>query len=331
MGGDRRRVAGVLSAALLFGLLAGCAAAESPKAPDQVSTIGVLRAVRSLEPGNIDVFLAELAQAGFATGGNLRVLGADPTEVHADPVEAESVVREWARDRLDLVVALSSSGAMAAARAAPGTNVLFLSNDPSAVGLLGNERRPEGRLTGMTFRVPADRTLELARQAIPGMAKAGFLYPASDPASRPALDAFVRAGASLGVEIALGPFAAAEDIGGVIDDLRSQGIDCLVLANAPTTLRNYPSITAALASGPVPVVTNTTADFALIVLEPDTREIYRQLGRQAVRLLRGAPPSEVPVEDPGRFRFILSTLVADRLGLQIPPDVIRTADTVVRP
>ena len=330
MGRKRRRASGLLVTVLLIGVVAGCAAEQAPKAPDQVSTIGVLRAVQSLEPGNLEVFLAELAQAGFVTGRNLRVIGADPTEVHADPVEAESVVREWARDRLDLVVALSSSGAMAAARAAPGTNVLFLSNDPSAVGLLANERRPEGRLTGMTFRVPADRTLELARRALPGLAKAGFLYPTSDPAGKPAMEAFVRAGASLGVEIVLGPFAAPEDIGGVIDDLRRQGIECLVLGNAPTTLRNYPSITAALASNPVPVVTNTTADFALIVLEPDTREIYRQLGRQAVRLLRGASASDVPVEDPGRFRFILSTGVADRLGLRVPPDVVRTADTIVR-
>lgn len=331
MGNDWRRTGAFLLLALLAGFLVGCADASPSKAPGQQPTVAILRAVRSMEPDNIETFLTELRQAGFAAGANLRVLAADPDEVHADPAEAESVVRKWAEDRLDLVVALSSSGAMAAARAAPSTNILFLSNDPSAVGLLGNERRPEGRLTGTTFRVPADRTLELVRQAVPELGKVGFLYPTSDPASAPTRTAIVQAAANLRLEIALGPFAAADEIAGAIEQLRAQDIDCLVLANAPTTVRNYPSITAALASAPLPVVASTTADFALIVLEPDTHEIYRQLGRQAVRLLRGTPVSQVPVEDPGRFRFVLNLRVADQLGLQIPPRLVRAADTVVRP
>lgn len=293
-------------------------------------TIAILRAVQSMEPQNIQTFLAELSEAGFVQGKNLRVLGADPKEVHADPADAESVVRTWAGDSLDLVVALSSRGAMAAAKGAPGANVLFLSNDPTAVGLVRDERRPEGQLTGATFRVPADRTLDLARRSMPDLAKVGLLYPSSDPAAGPIREATVGAGAGLGLEVALGPFSTVEEIPGVIDGLRDQGVGCLLLANAPGTLRAYPAITAALATQPLPVLANTTADFAVIVLEPDTRELYRQMGRQAVRLLQGTPPSQVPVEDPGRFRLTVNTRIAAQLGIAIPPEVIRTADTVLR-
>lgn len=326
--GRRRRF---VAAACVLASLAACGAGTPSSPPEQVPTVAVLRAVQSTGPDNLRTFVAELRRGGFVSGKRLRVLGADPAEVHADPAEAEAVVRRWARDRLDLVVALSSSGSMAAAKAAPGVNVLFLSNDPSAVGLLSDERRPEGRLTGATFRVPADRTLDLARRALPGLTRIGLLYPTSDPAASPVRDATARAAQSLGLTIVPGPFDSADAIASVIEDLRSQGVGCLLLANAPTTVRNYPAITAALATGPIPVVANTAADFALIVLEPDTQELYRQMGRQAVRLLSGTPVSQVPVEDPARFRFVLNRRVAAQLGLEIPPDVVRSADTVVGP
>lgn len=329
MRGRWGRTRRLFAAAFVLGSLAACTADRATKEPAQLTTVAILRAVKSVERENLRIFVAELKRGGFETGKNLRILGADPAEVHADPVEAESVVRAWAKGRLDLVVALSSSGTMAAAKGAPGVNVLFLSNDPKAVGLVNDLRRPEGRLTGATFRVPADRTLDLARRALPGLTRIGLLYPTSDPAAGPVRDAAIRDAKSLGLTIVLGPFATADEIPGVIESLRSEGVGCLLLANAPTTVRNYPAITTALGSRPIPVVTNTAANFALVVLEPDTQGLYRQMGRQAVRLLRGTPVSQVPVEDPARFRFILNTRVAAQLGLQIPADVVKSADSTI--
>jgi putative ABC transport system substrate-binding protein len=317
--------------ALVLSTLWGCANEGVTSQPTPPVTVAILRAVRSTEPGNVEAFFAELDHGGFTVGKNLTVIGADPAEVHPDPADAESTVRGWAKNRLDLVVALSSSGAMAASRAAPGTKVLFLSNDPMAVGLVKDERRPEGHLTGATFRVPADRTLDVARQVIPGLQRVGLLYPPADPAAAPVVAATTKAAANLGLEVSAGPFSTTDEIDSVMQGLRDQGIGCLILANSPTTVRSYPAITAALARQPLPVVTNTDADFALVVLEPDARELYRQMGRQAVRLLHGSLVSQVPVEDPAGFRFVLNLGVADRLGLQISPDVERKADAVVRP
>lgn len=328
--GPGRRLSGTAAVTfVLAAILAGCAADPPPTAAEGVRTIGFLRAVRSPEPQNVRILVAEMEAAGLMEGRNLRVHGADPGEVHADPAEAEAVVRGWATDGLDLVVALSSTGAMAAARGAPNANVLFLSNDPSAVGLVKDERRPEGRLTGATFRVPADRTLDLARRVVPGLTKVGFLYPSTDPTAPPARDAMARAARGLGIEVVARSFASTEEIGGAVEALVAEGIGCLLLANAPATTRNYPAITDALAAHPVPVVTNTTADFAVLVLEPDTAELYRQLGRQAARLLKGAAPSEVPVEDPAGFRSTLNARVADQFGLELSADLLRTVTTVV--
>jgi putative tryptophan/tyrosine transport system substrate-binding protein len=329
--GGRRQTAWAAVAVLALLAPVACGGgSSSPQSQAQV-TIGILRAVRSMEPQNVETFLAELASGGYAQGRNLRVHGADPGEVHPDPQDAEAVVRTWAEGGLDLVLALSSSGAMAAARAAPGVKVLFLSNDPMAVGLVTDERRPEANLTGATFRVPADRTVDVARRLLPGITKAGLVYPTSDPAAAPVRDATVRAGAALNLQMATAGFATADEVGAAIEKLRAEGAEVLLLANAPTTVRNYPAVVAILAGTPMPVIANTTTDFALAILEPDTTELYRQMGRQAVRLLQGSPVSDVPVEDPARFRLTVNLKVAAALGIEVPADVVRTADHVVRP
>ena len=309
--------------------LAGCGSDGGTGAPEGTQVIGLLRAVQSAEPANVEEFLHELAAGGLVEGENLRVLGSDPAEVHPDPADATSVVRDWVSQGADLIVALSSSGAMTAAAAAPGTKVLFLSNDPTAVGLIENERRPEGQLTGLTFRVPADRTLELARRAVPGADTMGLLYPSNDPAARSTPDAMRRAAQDLALTLVTASFATPEDIGGAVESLRAQGADCILLANAPTTVRNLKGIGAALAAAPLPVVANTDTDLALLVLEPDGRELYRQMGRQAVRLLEGTPVSDVPVEDPARFRVVVNAGVAARLAIELPAELVRTADRVL--
>ncbi len=78
------------------------------------------------------------------------------------------------------------------------------------------------------------------------------------------------------------------------------------------------------------VAATSVFDEALLVLQPDTTELYRQLGRQAARLLGGTPVSEVPVEDAARFRVVVNAAVADELGLSISAPVLETADQVVR-
>ena len=328
--GGRGRGRWVLAAVVLIASLAGCGSdGDGPGASDNIRVIGVLRAVESPEPESLDAFLDELAQNGFTEGENLRLLAADPKEVHADAADARATVAQWASDGVDLVVALSTSGAMAAAEVAPATDILFLSNDPTASGLVKDEHRPDGHLTGMTFRVPADRTLDLVRRAIPGVGIIGLLAPSDDPAATPIRDAMLRAANSLGISLVDATFATPADIDAAVSSLRDQNAEVVVLANAPTTVRNVPLIGKALAPAPLPVVANTATELAVLVLEPDTGELYRQMGRQAVRLLKGTPVSDVPVEDPARFRVVVNVGVASRLGLELAPDVVRTADRVL--
>jgi len=324
----RRMARCVALVAALALLLSGCGDDDAPASGSVV--VGFLRAVPS-EDGTQDRFLDVLRGAGYVPGENLRLLAADPAEVHSEPADIEQTLRRWEAEGVGLVVALSSTGALAAVEHTSGARVLFISSDPVATGLVENERRPEGRMTGVTFRVPADRTLDLARRAVPGLRHVGFLYPPADPPATPQLARMQRAADELGLTLTPATFDTPEEVPVAVERLRAEGAELVVVANAPSAVRVLPQLEAATTPARLPVVANTErAAFALLVLEPDVERLWVQLGEQAVRLLDGAEPGDVPVEDPAAFRLRVNLRTAAAVGIEVPADLVDQADEVVR-
>lgn len=301
----------------------------APKKPP-AQTIAFLRAVVSGQPANQAAFLDALEDAGYVEGDNLTLVAKDANEVHSDPADVEATVRRWQADGVDVIVALSTTGAQIAAKAAPDVNVLFLVNDPKAGGLVEDERRPSGRSTGVTFRVPADRTLDIARQALPKVSTFGIVYPPADPAALAVRGAAVDAAADLDVAIVEGTFADASNAAAAVTGVRAKGAGAVWALNSPTTVRFIAPIAEAATARRLPLVTNTAVDAALITLQPDVPTLYRQVARQAVLLFSGTPVREIPVENPAKFELIVSQPVAAALGITLPESVVKRADRVIR-
>lgn len=295
---------------------------------DDRTQVAFLRTVSS-ESGGLRAFLDELASQGYRQGKDLAVYGREA--VYPEDELARVKAAEWKQDDVDLIVALSSMAAKAAMRGAPGTPILFLSNDPVELGLVRDERRPCGRVTGTTFHVPADRTLDLIRRAIPGAEPIGVVVPDEDPAARPVLRRFEEAAAQLGTRLVVERFATPAQAKEAVASLARSGARVVLPANSPSTVMAFPQIREAAAAAGLPVVTNTAADFALLVLEPDVEELYRQMARQAVRLLAGERPCEIPVEDPAEYRLTVNLAVAQGLGLSLPDGLVADAGQVIRP
>lgn len=312
-------------------MLAACGTASPVAESGPKGTVAFLRSVQAPDGGPQNAFIEELESRGYRQGDNLELLAADPAEVHTDPADIVRTVDGWLDAGADVIVALSTSGALEAAQAAPETSVLFLSNDPLATGLIENEAEPEGHLTGVTFRVPADRTLSLTTRAVPDLDHVGLLFPAADPAAAPIADDVARAASQLDLALSAEAFEDDAGVGPAVTALRAAGADALLLANAPATVRALPALEAAnRGDDALPVIANTRAiEHALVVLEPDSEALYRQLGAQTARLLDGVAVSEIPVEDPGQFRLLVNQRVAGALGIELPADLLAEADEVL--
>jgi putative ABC transport system substrate-binding protein len=208
--------------------------------------------------------------------------------------------------------------------------IVVLSNDPVASGLVVDERHPKGNVTGSSYRVPSDRVLAVAADAFGRVERVGCLYPRNDPAADPARRDLVRGVAALGMTLQCASFDTPAGVAAAVAELVADGVDVVYLVNAPALVQAFPEIERALASVPIPVVGSTPNGFATLLLEPDGKEVYRQLGRQVGRLLGGAKVSEVPLQDPGRFLLVVNQAAAHRIGVTIPAEVLDRADQVVR-
>lgn len=324
MDGVRNVTALVAAGAIL---LSACTLAAGT-GPEDVATVGFLRAVETPAAGQ-SAMEDELRRAGFVVGRNLELLGADPLEAYPDPEDAAETVRAWSREGLDVLIALSTSSARAAADALTDTPIVFISNDPRAVGLVTDEEAPEGQLTGVTYRVPADRTLDVVRRAMPELHHVGLVYPDTDPAALPHREAVTAAADELGLQLTSEPFSSPEDVDRAVQVLTDAGAQAVVISNAPAAIAALGEVNAAANQRSLPTVANTgVADGAMVILAPNSEELFRQVGRQATRLLRGADPSEVPVEDPRHFVVLLDAEVARMLDVELPADLVREADEV---
>jgi putative tryptophan/tyrosine transport system substrate-binding protein len=294
---------------------------------EEPPTIGMMRVVPDEDHGE---FVEELHRQGWTAGRDVRILPEDPEDLYRDADEAREVLTGWLDDGIDLVVAFSTPFAELTTEIAPGAPVLFMLNDPVAAGLVDDPNQPDGTLTGVSFRVPADRTIDLAAQLLGGMDRLGYLRPADDPAVPGHRSAVVEAVNELGIALEEATFTGPDDVGDAVDRLVAAGVDAVLPANANTTLRSLDAMEEALDRHRLPAIANTDhARFATLVLTPDGTELRRQLARQAARLLSGADVSSVPVEDPRRFVAIVNRSKAEELGL--PPldaTVLRQVDVV---
>lgn len=313
--------------ALAAAVILAAACTDASDAPSDLPTIGMMRVVADEDHG---VFVSELRAQGWNVGPDLVILPSDPEQLLADSDAAAATLDEWLDAGVDVVVAFSTPFARLAVERAPKVPVLFLLNDPVAAGLVGDPERPDQGATGVTFRTPADRTLDLTLRLLGENASLGYLAPTDDPAVEGHRTAVLAAAEAHGIEMVEATFDGDEAVSDAVDELRRAEVGAVILASSTATVRAIDALRDALAGAELPVVANTDfIDFAVLIVTPDGAEVRRQLARQAARLLAGADPASVPVEDPRKFVVIVNRTLALELGLPEPdPELLRQADVV---
>ena len=208
--------------------------------------------------------------------------------------------------------------------------------DPIGSGLVGGLARPEGRLTGLTNTTPtlAAKWLQLLRDAAPGIKRVVMLFNPETAALRGAvfLDPFLAAGRTLGVATSPAEVRSPPEIDAALASLAASPGGGFVAVPDPFLAGNSDRIVEQAAKLRLPAVypyRYYAAKGGLISYGVDNVELFRQSADYVDRLLRGATPADLPIQQPTHFRMIVNLKAARGLDLTLPPTLVAEADEVI--
>jgi putative tryptophan/tyrosine transport system substrate-binding protein len=252
-----------------------------------------------------------------------------------DPAELLTAARELVRLGADIIVTTEGSNTAKAAQAATDRiPVVFIGGgDPVEAGLVRSLAQPGGNLTGIASLdiELAPKRLEIFRELVPGLKRVLFVYDATSMYAVAHLEAHRAAARRLGLTLVERPVRSQEEAGATITGLRREDVDGIF---SPRVLSlNIPGFVLEVAPKRFPTMFQ-----ASFFVERGGLASYGatdgDLGRQAARLvdkiLRGAKPADLPVEQPTKFELIINLTTAKALGLTIPTSLLQRADRLVQ-
>ena len=245
------------------------------------------------------------------------------------------LAEELAARKPAVIVAVGGQAVAAAAKAAPRTPIVMAaSTDPVAAGFAVSLARPGGMITGvssMTLDV-TEKLLEILLAAAPRLKRVGFLVNTSNVNYALQMKSAKRSVVRYPVEARFAEVVRPEEIEAAISKLATEGVQALVVMASSLFITERKRIaTLALARRwPIIVANREIAEAgALLTYGHDSSASYRRAGYYVDRILKGAKPSDLPIEQPTRFELVVNMKTAKALGLTIPQTILVRADRVI--
>ena len=320
-----------------FITLIGGAAAAWPLAAhgqsDKIPRIGFIGA--SLEQAFMAAqygsFLAELRAQGFEEGRNIVV----DYKRNDDPHGPFAAAAELMRSQADLVVATGPEATLQAViGASRSIPIVFLAvqYDPIARGYVKSLAHPGGNVTGIFYRQLelAAKQLELLVQTFPERSRLGVLY---DAASTDQFDAAETSAKSMPLQ--LRPLKMEKppyDFGAAFQTVANGGAQMVLVLSSPFFVEYHKEIAAAAIKHRLPtmfVFKTYVVDGGLMSYGVEQLAMYRRLGDYVAKILKGAKPADLPVEQPTKFEFIINLKTAKAIGIALPTSALLRADEVI--
>ncbi len=280
-----------------------------------------------------DALLRRLSELGYVSGTNLVV----DRRCYGSIDEVPAILAEVLRLKPDIIVAGDSQAAVAAKKATSTVPIVFVnSSDPVEAGLIASFARPGGNVTGVgnLGRELSEKRLELLKQAAPRVTRVGVIWNLTNEVHAAMWKSeFGDIGRRSGVALVSLGVRSAGDIEPALTKLREQSGDALLLMpdGLFATQRN---LIARLASeNRLPTMHWHRADVeagGLMSYGPSGVDVAQQAAVYVSKILKGAKPAELPVEQPTKFELMINLKTAKALGLTIPTPLLARADEVIR-
>jgi ABC-type uncharacterized transport system substrate-binding protein len=286
----------------------------------------------SRSAGLLEPFLRGLRELGWVEGRSV-VVEYRYADSRAERLPA--LVADLARLKVDVIVAGGVAAALAASKATTAIPIVMSSGgDPLAVGLVASLARPGGNVTGLATISPelSGKRLELLKQVVPSLRRVAVLWNPENPAHGPGLRAAESAARTLGLELQILEFRVQEDFGAAFRAAKRANAGAVIALDDPVTFNERNVLVSQASTTRLPVMygfRESAEAGGLIAFGANLADLARRSAGYVDKILKGAKPGDLPVEQPTKFDLVINLKTAKALGLTIPPSVLARADQVI--
>jgi putative ABC transport system substrate-binding protein len=318
--------------ALVGGLAAFSPFAARAQHPDRLPTIGFLGATTPATANQwVSAFVARLQELGWIEG---RTVTIEYRWAEANTERYAEIATELVDHKVDVIVTWASAPVLAAKHATAVVPIVFAAQmDPVGAGVVASLARPGGNVTGLSLQQTdtAAKRLEFLRELVPNLRRLAIMAnigAAGAILERREIEATAR---TLDLEATILEIRQADDIAPALEALKGH-IDALYVATDPLVFSNRVRINGLAQDARLPTIYGSR-EYAeaggLMSYGPSYTDLFRRAADYVDKILRGAKPGDIPVEQPTRFELIVNLKTAKVLGLDVPPAMLARADEVI--
>jgi putative tryptophan/tyrosine transport system substrate-binding protein len=238
--------------------------------------------------------------------------------------------------KVDVILTAGSTATRAAKEATSTIPIVMLQdNDPVASGFVASLARPGGNITGLSTLRPeiSAKRLELLKEIVPGLSRVGVFGASDNPGNAQALKEVELATGALRLQVQYLDIRSPKDIGPAFEEARKASVGGVLELGGPLLLVHQTALLNLAAKNRLPAMwvrRGFVEAGGLMSYGVDTTDLIRRAATYVDKILKGAKPADLPVEQPTKFEFIINLKTAKQIGLTIPPNVLARADKIIK-
>jgi putative tryptophan/tyrosine transport system substrate-binding protein len=325
-----RRTFAIISLAACFGSfgLASAADAQQPSSPQR---IGVLLVGAS--PEIAEAFRQGLRDVGYSEGRDVVI---EWRSYNGDYVRVPALAADLVQRKVDVIVTDTTFATQAAKRATSTIPIVMtLVADPVGSGLVANLAHPGGNVTGLSIMLAelSAKRLQLLKEAMPQVARVAVMWNPATPWHPKVLDELKAVAPSLAIELSFVAVLTPEQFDPAFSAVSRAHAQALYVVDAPLFFTHRTTLLKLASSSRLPTIYGFRAfvdEGGLMAYGANFRDVYRRSAGYVVKILKGAKPADLPIEQPTQFELVVNLKTAKALGITIPESILLQADEVIR-
>jgi putative ABC transport system substrate-binding protein len=297
----------------------------------KAATIGLLQP-GPRPPAWVGSFREGLRELGYIEGQSVVIEHRLARGISEHP----ALAAELARLNVDVIFTWSTPAALAVKRATSTIPVVAITGNPVDIGLAASLGQPGGNLTG--FAVLDDqlelKRLQLLKEGFPHASRMAVLWNPANPIWSAVVKRLQDTAPTFGVSVHSIAAQSPSDLQTALTAAKRDGVQALLIVNEGVFNANPKAVVDAITKSALPAIYSQT-EFAsvggLLTYSPDFPDMFRRAASHVDKILKGAKPADLPIEQPTKFEFVINLKTAKALGLSIPPSLLLRADRVIDP